>query len=90
MERMLKQFYDVDCRLFRNVNQFYERRFWNFFFRNITHLGGTTFTISTVLILLIFGTPEIKTIALASAISLAVSHIPVLVLKKCTRGDDHT
>lgn len=82
MERMIKQFYDVDCRLFRNVNQYFEQKYWNIFFRNITHCGGATFTISTVMLLLIYGTPEIKTIALASAISLTISHIPVAILKK--------
>ena len=82
MERMIKQFYDVDHRLFRNVNQYFQQKYWNFFFRNITHCGGATFTISTVILLLIFGTPEIKTIALASAISLTISHIPVAILKK--------
>lgn len=82
MERMIKQFYDVDHRLFRNVNQYFQQKYWNFFFRNITHCGGATFTISTVLLLLIIGTAEIKTVALASAISLTISHIPVAILKK--------
>ena len=32
MERMLKQFYDVDCRLFRNVNQYFEAEILEFLF----------------------------------------------------------
>lgn len=82
MEKMLKQFYAADCRVFRNVNQFFGQKYLNVFFRNITHCGGATFTISAVVLLLIFGSTPIRLVALASAISLTVSHIPVAILKK--------
>lgn len=82
MEKMLKHFYAADQKLFRNVNQFFERKYLNVFFRNITHCGGATFTISSVFLLLVFAPAPIRFVALASAISLAVSHLPVAILKK--------
>lgn len=82
MEKMLKQFTEADQKLFRNVNQLFERKYLNVFFRNITHCGGATFTISSLLLLIIFTSGPIRFVALASAISLAVSHMPVAVLKK--------
>lgn len=82
MERMMKQFQAVDLKLFRNVNQYFERKYLNVFFRNITHFGGTTFIISSLILLMVFGTPLVRVLTLASALSLLVSHIPVLILKK--------
>lgn len=82
MEKMLKQFNEVDQKLFRNINQLFDRKYLNVFFRNITHCGGATFTITSMLLLLIFAPSPTRFVALASAISLAVSHIPVAILKK--------
>ncbi|MBO1003721.1 phosphatase PAP2 family protein [Pseudogracilibacillus auburnensis] len=82
MERIKKSFYEMECQLFRNVNQYFDRKYWNTFFRTITHCGGATFTISTLLLMMVFGTQAVQLTAFAGAISLAVSHIPVAALKK--------
>lgn len=82
MEKMLKHFYTLECQLFRNVNRYFDWKKLNVFFRTITHLGGATFTISITLIILLFGSQAVKFTAFAALISLAVSHLPVAVLKK--------
>ncbi|MGE8078299.1 phosphatase PAP2 family protein [Peribacillus loiseleuriae] len=82
MERMLLTFYDFECRLFQKVNRHFKNKHLNLFFRNITHLGGATCTITTVLILIIFQTGPSRMTAISSALALAVSHIPVHIVKK--------
>ena len=38
--RVLQAFYEFECHLFQNVNQHFDKKYLNFFFRTITHLGG--------------------------------------------------
>ncbi|MFJ5621550.1 phosphatase PAP2 family protein [Peribacillus loiseleuriae] len=82
MERMLLTFYNYECRLFQKVNRHFENKQLNFFFRHITHIGGATCTIATVLILIICLTGPSRMTAISSALALAISHIPVQVVKK--------
>lgn len=79
---MLKQIYTLECQLFRNVNRYFDWKKLNTFFRTITHCGGATFTISLLLFIIFIGSPTVRFTALAAAISLAASHLPVAVLKK--------
>lgn len=48
----------------------------------ITHLGGATITISTLLILWFLGPLELQLPVIAAGLSLTVSHIIVMVTKK--------
>ena len=82
MMRLLLTFYDFECRLFQKVNRYFDKKLLNFFFRNITHLGGAIFTISTVLILMILSSGDTRKVAISSALSLSLSHIPVQIVKK--------
>lgn len=80
--KLLSNFYEFECKLFRNVNQHFDRKFLNFYFRNITHIGGATATISTILILIFLTNHSVRFTAIAAAISLLLSHIPVTIVKK--------
>ncbi|WP_191560535.1 phosphatase PAP2 family protein [Metabacillus idriensis] len=82
MIKLMENMYDFECRLFRSVNRHFDHRFMNYFFRNITHIGGATFTISICLLLILFTGGEIRMAAIASAVSLLVSHLPVAYVKK--------
>jgi undecaprenyl-diphosphatase len=74
--------YRLDCKSFNYINQFFDYKRLNTFFRNITFLGGATVTISFVLLLVIMTTGPLQATAIASAISLTISHIPVAIVKK--------
>ncbi|WP_110114193.1 phosphatase PAP2 family protein [Bacillus sp. CGMCC 1.16541] len=80
--KLIRQLYDVECYVFKSVNKHFDRRLANAYFRTITHLGGATFTITTVLALFILTSGPLKTITLASALSLAISHLPVAIFKR--------
>jgi len=80
--KLLLSFYHADCRIFQSINQHYDQRILQLFFSRITHLGGATFTICTCLILAFLTTNLTRQTAIASAISLAISHIPVHLIKK--------
>lgn len=79
---MFKQFYTLECQLFRNVNRYFEWKRLNTFFRTFTHCGGARFTISVVLFIFLIGSQTVQFTAIAAAISLAASHLPVAILKK--------
>ncbi len=80
--KILLAFYETDCRLFQGVNRHFDNKILNVFFRNITHLGGAKWTISAVLLLLMFSSGSVRRTAAASALSLTLSHLPVQFLKK--------
>lgn len=82
MMRLLLTFYDFECRLFEKVNRHFEKKLLNFFFRNITHLGGAVYTIASVLILMILSSGDTRKTAISSALALSLSHIPVHIVKK--------
>ena len=82
MTRLLQNFHHLECRLFQEVNRHFDKKILNLFFRTITHMGGATFTIVAVTLLMIFSTSQIRLAALSSALSLAVSHLPVQIAKK--------
>ncbi|WP_077620811.1 phosphatase PAP2 family protein [Bacillus sinesaloumensis] len=80
--KLFLSIYHADCRIFQKVNQHYENKWLHFFFSRITFLGGATFTIILCLALAIMTTNQSRITATASALSLALSHIPVQVIKK--------
>lgn len=80
--KLFHAFYHFERRLFLGINQHFDKKNWNFFFRCITQLGSAVFTIATVLILMIFTADQTRLTAFSSAAALAVSHLPVFLLKK--------
>lgn len=80
--RITDSLYMVDCLLFRNINKHYPHKLLNAFFKTITHLGGATSTIAVTLLFTFFSSSALQVTAIASAIALAVSHMPVAVIKK--------
>ncbi|MEH7224213.1 phosphatase PAP2 family protein [Bacillus sp. JJ1566] len=80
--KLLLSIYQVDCRIFQKVNQHYDKKLLHFFFSRITFLGGATFTIITCLALAFLTINQSRITAIASALSLAISHLPVHVIKK--------
>ena len=82
MSRLLLTCYHFECRLFQKVNQHFDKKMLNIFFRTITHLGGAVLTIAAAILLMLFSPDEAKMVSFASALSLAVSHLPVQITKK--------
>lgn len=82
MERMLHAFYGFDSRLVLKLNRYFDKKVLNIFFRTITHLGGADMTISASVLLLLLSPGYTRLIAIASALSLSSSHIPVQLAKR--------
>jgi len=82
MSKLIANMYDFECKIFRFVNQHFEKKLLNFYFRHITHLGGATFTILTCLVLIFFMNHPVKNVAISSGAALLFSHIPVAIIKK--------
>ncbi|MFB6468340.1 phosphatase PAP2 family protein [Cytobacillus sp. Hz8] len=80
--RLLQNYYQFEQKIFKKVNRHFDKKHMNLFFRILTRMGGATFAIGIVLLLFIFCKQPVKSIALCSALSLAVSHLPVQILKK--------
>lgn len=80
--KYVQQVYDLDCRYFRCINQYFDHKRLNAFLRYATHLGGAGLMISIVLALLVLTKGAMQFTALASAASLTLSHIPVAIVKK--------
>jgi len=81
MPKIVRRLYDFECHVFKMVNQHFDRKWLNVYFRFITHFGGAGFTISFVLLMLFTPNP-LQTTALASGAALAFSHVPVALAKK--------
>ncbi|AXI08847.1 phosphatase PAP2 family protein [Oceanobacillus zhaokaii] len=82
MTKILHQFYNLECQLILYINQYFEKKHVNAFFRFITHLGGARFTIISVLSIIFLANGSLRLAAIASAIALTISHIPVALVKK--------
>ncbi|HWO96965.1 MAG TPA: phosphatase PAP2 family protein [Bacillus sp. (in: firmicutes)] len=82
MPKIVRHLYDFECHVFKMVNRHFDRKWLNLYFRWITHFGGAGFTISFVVLLALLSSKPLQTTALASAVALAFSHIPVAVMKK--------
>lgn len=80
--KVFHAFSKFEIHIFKYVNQHFDKKKLNFFFRTITHLGSAVFTIGIMLILLIFTSKETRMASFASALALALSHLPVQIVKK--------
>ncbi|MEH6890759.1 phosphatase PAP2 family protein [Bacillus sp. JJ864] len=81
--RSISSLYKIECYIFKGINHYFDRKALNIFFRTITHMGGATFTIALIIFLLVLTNGSLRGVAIASAISLLISHIPVQIFKKC-------
>ncbi|MEH7012924.1 phosphatase PAP2 family protein [Neobacillus niacini] len=82
MMRIIQSFYHFECRVFQEINSHFDKKFINLFFRTITQIGGALFISITTLLLMILSTSQTRLAAISSAAALALSHIPVQVVKK--------
>ncbi|WP_081954305.1 phosphatase PAP2 family protein [Neobacillus niacini] len=82
MMRIIQSFYHFECRVFQEINSHFDKKFINLFFRTITQIGGAFFISVTTLLLMILLTSQTRLAAISSAVALALSHIPVQVVKK--------
>ncbi|MDF2787316.1 MAG: ribosomal protein [Neobacillus sp.] len=82
MMRIIQSFYHFECMVFQEINSHFDKKIINLFFRTITGIGGALFISVTTLLLIIFSTGVTRLTAISSAASLALSHIPVQVVKK--------
>ncbi|MFC7373294.1 phosphatase PAP2 family protein [Fictibacillus iocasae] len=83
MIKMMGWIYEKECVFFRLINDRMQHRMFDAYFRRITHAGGATFSILSVILLALFMPHDQKPAAYACMFSLLVSHLPVAVAKKC-------
>jgi undecaprenyl-diphosphatase len=69
-------------RMFCFVNQRIQHNVLDRFFGLITHLGGATAAILTALSLALLAGGEWRTAGIQSCVALAISHVPVAIIKK--------
>src|SRR4051812_5263986 len=82
MMRLIDAFFGFECRLLHQVNRHFDKKLLNLFFRTVTNLGGADITIAATFLLIIITSGEPKLTAIASALALSASHIPVHILKQ--------
>jgi undecaprenyl-diphosphatase len=82
MNRIVSWLQQRENRVFFWVNQRIRNPFLDHFFNTITHLGGATFTVAAALCLSIFGQDNWRLVGLQSCLALAISHIPVALIKR--------
>lgn len=68
--------------IFHWVNSKMQRGLLDVFLTRITHLGGATLTIAFTVLMSIFAAKPWNTVALHSLYALALSHLPVAVIKR--------
>jgi undecaprenyl-diphosphatase len=82
MMRKIQTLYQFECKVFQQINSHFDKRIMNLFFRTITQIGGALFISAITLLLIIFTTNQTRLTAISSAAALALSHIPVQLVKK--------
>ncbi|WP_088103893.1 phosphatase PAP2 family protein [Halalkalibacter urbisdiaboli] len=82
MQKALSKLYLTDQQLFHWINGISKKALFLAVMKQITHVGGATFTIGTSLILCIFTRDAVRHISIIAALSLLCSHLLVMVLKR--------
>ncbi|TVY09737.1 phosphatase PAP2 family protein [Paenibacillus cremeus] len=82
MSRVVTWLQHHENRVFSFVNQRIQHQMLDTFFNLITHLGGATLSILTALCFALFTEGSLRLAGIQSCIALAVSHIPVAIIKK--------
>ena len=82
MMRKIQTLYQLECKVFQEINSHFDKRVMNLFFRMITQIGSALFISVTTLLLIIFTSNQTRLTAISSATALALSHVPVQLVKK--------
>ncbi|WP_028399742.1 phosphatase PAP2 family protein [Ectobacillus panaciterrae] len=82
MSKSISALYEIECYILKGINRHFERKALNAYFRSITHLGGAAFAILAALLMILLFKGSLRDVAIASALSLTISHIPVQICKK--------
>ncbi|MFE5323831.1 phosphatase PAP2 family protein [Paenibacillus sp. NPDC056579] len=82
MSRVVSWLQHHENRMFCWVNQRLQHSILDHLFNLITHLGGATMTILIALCLYFFGQGSWKLAGLHCCVALALSHIPVAIMKR--------
>ncbi|AOZ92111.1 phosphatase PAP2 family protein [Paenibacillus crassostreae] len=82
MKQLTYKFIRLDQQIFQWINRRLHHRFLNFWLYYLTHLGGATFTITVSILTWAFAPLPWSTTGAQAAIALAISHIPVSIVKK--------
>jgi undecaprenyl-diphosphatase len=85
MMRKIQSLYQFECRVFQEINSHFDKRIMNLFFRTITQIGGALFISVTTLLVIFLTSNQMRLTAISSAAALALSHIPVQLVKKLFR-----
>jgi undecaprenyl-diphosphatase len=80
--KIINAVYGFECRLLQQVNRHYDKKLLNLFFRISTQFGGADITIAASFLLIVILSGEARLMAIASALSLSASHIPVQIIKQ--------
>ncbi len=71
-----------DTQVFKFINHRLKCKFFDLFLPKLTHVGGATFTISSMMFIIIFSEPITRLIAVKALLSLGLSHVFVHIIKK--------
>jgi undecaprenyl-diphosphatase len=82
MRHFLIRLQTMEQKIFRWFNSRLHNNFLNLFFYYLTNLGGATFTIIATLAVWQFAPPPWGRAGLQAAVALAISHVPVAIVKK--------
>lgn len=82
MMRWIDTFYGFECRVLLQVNRHFDKRLLNLFFRTFTNFGGADVTIAATFLLILLSSGAPRLTAIASALALSASHIPVQMMKQ--------
>ncbi|MFX3623703.1 MAG: phosphatase PAP2 family protein [Ectobacillus sp.] len=80
--KSISALYEIECYILKEINRHFEQKSLNVYFRTVTHMGGATATILSISLAILLFRGSLRDAAIASAISLIISHIPVQILKK--------
>lgn len=82
MRHFLIRLQTMEQHIFRWFNSRLHNKFLNLFFYYLTNLGGATFTIIATLAVWQFAPSPWGRAGLQAAVALAISHVPVAIVKK--------
>lgn len=82
MRQFLIRLQTMEQHIFRWFNSRLHNKFLNLFFYYLTNLGGATFTIIATLAVWQFAPSPWGRAGLQAAVALAISHVPVAIVKK--------
>ena len=82
MSRVITWLRDRDERMFLLINHRFNHVLIRMLLSRITHLGGATATILATLGVWLFAPKPVSTVGMQAFLSLAISHIPVRIVKK--------